>query len=211
MPSTDRPGRSRVSWWHAVLVAVMLAVTGCGNEDAATAPQAQTDDPGVVHIHGLGINPSDGALYAATHTGLFVVRDGTATRVTDRYQDTMGFTVAGPNHFLGSGHPDIRDKHLYDPSRRPLLGLIESRDSGRTWQPLSLLGAADFHALRMAHGRVYGYDATGQRLMATSDRRRWQVRSNVALVHFAVSPADPSVVVAATERGLVLSTDGGRG
>jgi hypothetical protein len=193
-----------------VVVAIMVAAAGCDTGQSVTAPQAQTDDPGVVHIHGLGINPSDGALYAATHTGLFVIRDGSATRVADRYQDTMGFTVAGPNYFLGSGHPDPRDAHLYDPSRRPLLGLIESRDAGRTWQPLSLLGAADFHALRVAHGRVYGYDATGERLMATGDRQRWQVLSKRGLVDFAVSPADPSVVVAATERGLVVSTDGGR-
>ena len=48
-------------------------------------------DPGLVHVHGLGINPTDGALYAATHTGLFIVRDGHASRVADRHQDTMGF------------------------------------------------------------------------------------------------------------------------
>ena len=38
----------------------------------------------------------------------------------------MGFTVAGPDHFLGSGHPDFRDTKLYDPNKRPLLGLTES-------------------------------------------------------------------------------------
>jgi hypothetical protein len=67
------------------------------------------EDPGVVHVHGLGINPKDGGLYAATHTGLFVIGDGTATRVSGRLQDTMGFTVVGPDHFIGSGHPDFRD------------------------------------------------------------------------------------------------------
>jgi hypothetical protein len=33
----------------------------------------------------------------------------TAERLGDRYQDTMGFTIVGPNRFLGSGHPDLRD------------------------------------------------------------------------------------------------------
>jgi hypothetical protein len=81
----------------------------------------------------------------------------------------MGFTVVGPDHFLGSGHPDVRDKQLYDLQRRPLLGLVESRDADRNWQPLSLLGEADFHALRVAHGLVYGYDATRQRFMVSAD------------------------------------------
>jgi hypothetical protein len=164
----------------------------------------------VVHVHGLGINPRDGALFAATHTGLFAIGDGTATRVTERFQDTMGFTVVGPDHFLGSGHPDFRDTKLTVPNKRPLLGLVESRDAGRSWQPLSLLGDADFHALEVAHGLVYGYDATGQRFMASGDRRRWQVRSTVELVGFAVSPADPKLVLATTGRTLLRSTDGGR-
>ena len=46
--------------------------------------------------------------------------------------------------------------------------------------------------------------------MVTSDRRRWQVRSKLELTGFAVSPADPELVVAATERGLARSRDGGR-
>jgi hypothetical protein len=198
--------------WHAkvTLVALALVTAGCGRDQPAPPAPGLTNDPGVVHVHGLGINPADGTLNAATHTGLFAIRDGRASRVANRYQDTMGFTVVGPDQFLGSGHPDFRDKQLYDPNRRPLLGLTESRDAGRTWQPLSLLGEADFHALEVAHGLVYGYDATGQRFMVTSDRRRWQVRSTVELVGFAVSAADPKLVVGTTGRRLLRSVDGGR-
>jgi hypothetical protein len=194
----------------AIVLLAALVLAGCGS-DPPPAPSAKVaDDPGLIHVHGLGINPADGRLYAATHTGLFTVRDGAGQRVADRLQDTMGFTVVGPDHFLGSGHPDFRDPQLYDPDRRPLLGLIESRDAGRSWQPLSLLGEADFHALQVAHGLVYGYDASGGRFMVTGDRRHWQVRSKLELTSFAVSPADPELVMAATERGLVRSRDGGR-
>ncbi|MEJ7704408.1 MAG: hypothetical protein WKF47_12385 [Geodermatophilaceae bacterium] len=50
--------------------------------------------------------PHDGVLYAATHSGLFRLPEGgDPERVANRYQDTMGFTVTGPNTFLGS---DIR-------------------------------------------------------------------------------------------------------
>src|SRR5918992_2246739 len=68
-------------------------------------------DPGPIHVHGLGINPADGSLFIATHTGLFRVgRDSQrAVRVGDRFQDTMGFSVVGADRFLGSGHPDARD------------------------------------------------------------------------------------------------------
>jgi hypothetical protein len=210
-PGGRRPGLGGLAGRLAVALVILVVGAGCSDGDRAAAPsQAVAEDPGVVHIHGLGINPRDGALLAATHTGLFVIGDGTATRVTERLQDTMGFTVVGPDYFLGSGHPDFRDTQLTVPNKRPLLGLVESRDAGRSWQPLSLLGEADFHALEVAHGLVYGYDATGQRFMVTSDRSRWQVRSSVELAGFAVSPTDPELVVATTGRVLLRSTDGGR-
>ena len=199
----------RLARWLAVALLVAVGA-GCSPDRPAPSSLPVAEDPGVVHVHGLGVNPRDGALVAATHTGLFVIGDGTATRVTDRLQDTMGFTVVGPDHFLGSGHPDFRDKQLTVPNRRPLLGLVESRDAGRSWQPLSLLAEADFHALEVAHGLVYGYDATGQRFMVSPDRHRWQVRSTVQLVGFAVSLTDPKLVVGTTGRTLVRSTDGGR-
>jgi hypothetical protein len=167
-------------------------------------------DPGLVHIHGLGTNPQDGALYAATHTGLFVVRDGGTSRVADRHQDTMGFTVIGPDHFIASGHSDFRDPKLLKAGRPPLLGLVESRDAGRNWEPASLLGEVDFHVLEVAHANVYGFDATSGRFMVSSDRRRWQTRSTASLTDFAVSPRDGELIIAATGRGLMGSADGGR-
>ena len=194
----------------ALVLLAALVMAGCGSDPPAPPSATVAEDPGLIHVHGLGINPADGTLYAATHTGLFTVRNGAGQRVADRLQDTMGFTVVGPDHFLGSGHPDFRDKQLTLPDRRPLLGLIESRDAGGSWQPLSLLGEADFHTLQVAHGLVYGYDATGGRFMVSGDRRHWQVRSELELTSFAVSPTDPELVVAATERGLVRSRDGGR-
>ena len=52
----------------------------------------------------------------------------------------------------------------------PLLGLIESTDAGKTWEPISLLGEADFHVLRSAGKHVYGYDASNDRLLAEHRR-----------------------------------------
>lgn len=159
---------------------------------------------GMEHVHGLGVNPAGGQLYAATHFGVFAVGDdGTATRVGSA-QDMMGFTVTGPDEFLGSGHPDFVEDD------EPLLGLIQSSDAGRAWTPLSLRSEADFHALRVAHDRVWGYDSTSGTLMSTADRKQWQNLSRLPLRDFAVSPADPNVLMATTQQGPVRSGDGGK-
>ena len=70
-------------------------------------------------------------MFVATHTGLFRAgrEQARAVRVAGRHQDTMGFTVVGPDRFLGSGHPDGRE------NLPPFLGLIESRDAGASWTP----------------------------------------------------------------------------
>jgi len=169
-------------------------------------------DSGPVHVHGLGINPADGALFIATHTGLYRSGEGESksTRVGDIRQDTMGFTIAGANHFLGSGHPDLRQ------DLPPLLGLIESTDEGRSWEPISLLGEADFHVLRSAGDRVYGYDSSNDRLMVSGDAGRSWVEAErpAPLVDLAADPSDSLHVVAAAAsdlaQGLYESRDGGR-
>ena len=202
-----RGKRPRARLWAAGLllaVAAALAVFAIqARQDSDGAPV--TNDPGVAHVHGLGINPANGDVYAATHLGVFrITKGGKATRIADRYQDTMGFTVVGPDHFLASGHPDLRE------DLPPLLGLLESTDAGRTWEEKSLLGEADFHALRYMHGTIYGYDSTGSGFMVSRDGRRWDTRSKTTLRDFAVSPKDPEVVLATTPNGLERSEDGGR-
>lgn len=190
----------------AVIVgAVFLAQRPSPGQDEATAP---FPDPGLVHVHGLGVDPADGALYAASHMGLFRLPNdqaGEAVRVADRWQDTMAFTVVGPNRFLASGHPDMRE------DKPVLLGLIESRDAGQTWQALSLEGRSDFHALQPAGQVLYGYDSAAEQLLITRDWQHWEPRAALALIAMAVDPADADVVLASTTEGqLQRSEDGGR-
>lgn len=178
-------------------------------QDSVSSRLAPLDfEPGVIHVHGLGVDPADGALYAATHSGLFrIPESGDAVRVANRAQDTMGFSVVGPHTFIGSGHPDFREDNV----RPPLLGLLESRDAGQTWKRVSLHGEADFHVLRQAHdGRTYGYDSTSGRLLVSSDGRSWDQRAALQMWDFAVSPSDPDWIRATTTKGLVQSLDGGR-
>jgi Sortilin, neurotensin receptor 3, len=215
-----QPSVPRGLLFFAVLGAIGLIVAGVllwqanGDEDGFSGVAGA--DPGPVHVHGLGVNPADDALFIATHTGLFRVEQGDrkAVRVGERYQDTMGFTIVGPNRFLGSGHPDINEARAKNlPS---LLGLIESTDSGESWQPISLSGEADFHVLRFAGERVYGYDASNDRLLVSGDRgRSWQeLEKPGPLVDLAVDPRDDRRIVVASagglEEGLFESRDGGK-
>ena len=201
-----------------MLLAVAVVVSQAVDDDAPrTFADLPRRDPGPVHVHGLGVNPADRALFIATHTGLYRVREGErkAKRVGgDRYQDTMGFTIIGPNRFLGSGHPDVNEAR--EQGLPPLLGLIESDDAGRSWESISLLGEADFHVLRFSGERVYGYDASNDRLLASRDRgRSWnELRPPGPIVDLAASAREPDrIVVAAAgalEQGLFESRDAGR-
>lgn len=192
---------------------VGLAILGAcgGDEDQSRAPLLAADDPGVSHVHGLGVDPEDGQLFAATHYGLFALpEEGVATRIAGRFQDTMGFVVAGPNRFLGSGHPDIQDEELHRKGKPPHLGLIESVDAGSTWKSLSLLGDADFHAIAVTGDTIAAYDSTGDRLMTSRDGRNWETKaSGIGMSAVALDPANPQRLVGVTPAGLEGSGDGG--
>lgn len=211
-PAPKTPTRSRTRtrtgpatgrMWLAGAALAALVVTGVllvnrGDDSGGGGAE-------IGHVHGLGINPADGQLYAAAHNGVFRLPDGgEAARVGDGAQDTMGFTIVGPDRFLASGHPGPFEN---GPDH---LGLIESTDAGVSWQVRSLAGEADLHALRHRHDTVYGYNAVTGRFMASPDGTRWQDRSGIELADFAVSPTDPDLVLATTRDGLARSVDGGR-
>jgi photosystem II stability/assembly factor-like uncharacterized protein len=205
--------RRRAGVVSAALAA--LAIAACGDDEngggagGSAGGQGGSAGQGPVHVHGLGINPKDGSLFIATHTGLFRAAPGEsrASRVGDSTQDTMGFTVAGDDRFLGSGHPGE-----FENAVNPL-GLIRSSDAGRSWETVSLSGEADFHVLRWADGTVYGVDSASGRLMVSGDSgESWQQRSPPApLLDLAPHPRDPQRLVASGEGGLYSSGDGGRG
>lgn len=188
----------------ALMAASVLAA--CGRSDSLAPPGAPNaaEETALGHVHGLGVDPGDGTLYVASHFGVFrVADDGTRERVADRWQDTMGFAIVGPGHFLGSGHPDLRERL---PSS---LGLIESTDGAQSWDTVSLLGDADLHAIEPVGDLIYAYDSTNGSLLMTADRKNWTTISTQPLYDLATNPIDPTTVYATTDRGvLVQSTNG---
>ena len=185
----------------------LTALSGCGGSDspAPTGAPNAAEEAELGHVHGLGVDPGDGTLYVASHFGVFrIADDGARERVADRWQDTMGFAIVGPGHFLGSGHPDLRERL---PSS---LGLIESTDGAKTWDTVSLLGDADLHAIEPVGDRIYAYDSTTGSLLLTTDRKNWTTISTQPLYDLAANPADPTIVYATTDRGALISSKNGQ-
>jgi hypothetical protein len=209
-PQRKLPDSTRgqdVKFWILIVAAVAVLLATLQLIRNQTGESGALTQRGVVHIHGLGVNPSDGALYIATHTGMWrISRGGTKPQpIGKSHQDTMGFTIVGPNHFLGSGHPD-------NFNQPPLLGLIESTDRGVSWKPISLLGEADFHILRALGRRVYGYDVSHGRLLVSHDSgKSWaKLRLPEPIIDLVVNSSQPRRLFASTDRAVITSSDEGR-
>ncbi|NEK87369.1 exo-alpha-sialidase [Blastococcus saxobsidens] len=136
----------------------------------------------------------------ATHEGLITIGDDGRPAAVGPVIDLMGFTVAGPHHYLASGHPGLRTD-LPNP-----VGLIESTDGGKSWTPLSRAGESDFHALTaLPGGGALGYDGS---LRRTADGSGWEPLETPAEPH-TLSAALDGPVLATTGAGLLRSTDAG--
>ena len=182
--------------------AAMLLLASCsvdGEGDAGVAQRTR-----FAHVHDLGVNPTDDRLYVASHTGVFRLESDGFSRVADRYQDTMAFAIAGPDRFLASGHPDLRE------DLPTFLGLIESTDAARTWTPVSLSGEADFHALETVGGTIYGLDSPSGDLLVSRDGTRWESWGRVPAVDLAADPDGRRVVLYTDPRGGLRRLQSGR-
>jgi photosystem II stability/assembly factor-like uncharacterized protein len=159
------------------------------------------------HVHGLAWDPADPSrLLIATHHGLLALEDGKLEAVSERRDDFMGFSAhpGGNGVFLASGHPAGGGN----------LGVIVSRDGGRTWQALSpgAGGPVDFHQMDVSKANpeimvgVYGS------IQASRDGgRTWTVtgRPPAPMIGLALSGDAPETIYAATQGGLFESPDFG--
>ncbi|EFQ82884.1 BNR/Asp-box repeat protein [Aeromicrobium marinum DSM 15272] len=196
----------------AVLIPLLLLVA-CAGSPPADAPGADVtgvpfEDFG--HVHGVATNPADGSVYVAAHAGVYRLDPtaNTGIRMAGRVQDTMGFTAAGPDTFLGSGHPDLRE------DLPPNLGLIRSTDAGRTWDAVSLSGEADLHAMDTADDLIMAYDALSGRVISTTDGTTWETVAAGEVRDLAVAPdgtvwsVDAAGALATASGGAWVAADG---
>ncbi len=212
-------GRRRGAVAYLALAVALLLLAGGLYAWQGARGGADGARPAIRHVHGLAVDPYDPArLYVATHDGLWTWRepDGWQGRVGPVI-DLMGFNPgAAPGEFFSSGHPGPGTR-MPNP-----VGLIRSRDGGRTWEILSLAGEVDFHVLAVSPAggrRVYGF-YYGDGLFYRSDDggRTWSRQRVAALagpdgrgpLQLVAHPADPDTLLAAGESGLLRSADGGR-
>ncbi|WP_224404082.1 F510_1955 family glycosylhydrolase [Pseudonocardia sp. ICBG1034] len=217
-PPVDRTnlklGRPRAPLTYAVLTAgIAVLLMGCGGPAQPAAAPATAGTAGVFeqvgHVHGVGVDPADGSTVIAGHHGLFsLTAEGTVTPRQNPQAggpDLMGFTVAGPNTYLASGHPAPQDTSTPNP-----LGLVRSTDRGATWEPISLHGEVDFHALDVDGTVVAGLDATrGLLLTSTDSGQNWQQGASLSALDIALAPGENTRILATTEAGVMASHDGG--
>lgn len=197
--------RSPTTARGAAAAALILTVAACSSAATTSTAEAEQDvvPAQLGHVHGVGLNPTDGLVYAATHHGLFVVDGPTTRRVGEGRQDTMGFTVTGPDSFLASGHPAPGQD---GPAN---VGLLASQDAGATWETVSGQGS-DFHALTATGDHVYGLDsATGVLSRSSDGGLTWQDGAPLPARAVDADPARAATLLATTETGLVVSDDGG--
>lgn len=193
-----------------VLVAALTALLADHGGLASAAPD------GVVqfhHIHGLAVDPKDGSvLFVATHGGLLrVVQDRQWEWVGEARHDYMGFThhPLEQGTVFVSGHP--QGGALPNP-----MGLLVSRDGGRTWRPLALRGQVDFHAMTISAdgGTLYGWNVMGSpglyRVSAKDGAwKRLDALGLQGVSSLAGHPKEPESLLAGTRSGLLVSRDGG--
>ena len=198
-------GQGRIA---LVALAVAASTAACGVDDeagpAGNEEQAASGSLPSAHIHGVGVNPTDGEVYLASHDGLFRLHELGAGegdwQLVSPAIDLMGFAIAGPDHFYASGHPGP-GVDLPDP-----VGLIESTDGGSTWEPLSRQGQSDFHTMTVSDGGVLGFDGA---LRTTADGGTWEDGAIPADPYSLAADAGGRTVLATTQQGVLRSSDGG--
>ena len=164
-----------------------------------------------IHVHGLGIDPSDSSiLYIATHGDFYKSVNGeTPVKVDKQRADYMAFnapqTAGIP--LYSSGHPATGGN----------TGLIKSTDGGQTWDVVATVldPPVDFHAMTVSKSdpnTIIGYDSGGRGLFKTTDAgKTWEKLDNPPaqyVTSLAISPTDPKIVFAGTNNGLYESDDG---
>ena len=216
----------------AVLIAALsVAAAGCGGDDETAQvppPPTSTSEPAPspapptsganAFIGSIAVDPKDGTVMLGTGLGLFRIPPGAseAERVTGELQGPDGsgpvssnlvVRYAAPGELIASGHPESGGALPEN------LGLIRSRDSGDTWEPVLELGQSDYHILQVSGKRVVGVKAEETDIQVNPDitaggfepRTPPDVPTDVVF-----DPQDPKRMVVATKQGTFTSDNEGR-
>ena len=196
------------------VIAAVYAATGCGGD--STGSHLPDGDPGPVHVHGLAA-ASYQRTFVAAHTGVFIVSPGTVPgkRRIGKPFDVTAIVRLPDRSLLASGHPNPHNSPHTQTADGPksLLGVIRSRDEGRTWTPLALAGKRYFSLMKASGRVIYGFDPVARELLTSADGgRRWHVAGAPPkdLYDFGVGFYQARRLAATSPEGSWLSQDAGR-
>jgi photosystem II stability/assembly factor-like uncharacterized protein len=206
--------RSNKNKFIVVAIGIAIVVVGAGIAISMRVPASPSvSDSRTIpwlHVHGLGIDPSESSiLYIATHGDFYQSMNGAPPVKVDKVgADYMAFN-APPK----VGHPLYASGH---PSMGGNTGLIRSTDGGQTWERVSnvLEPPVDFHAMAVSKSDpniIIGFDSAGRGLFRTVDSgKTWEMMEYPDYVlSLAISPQDSQMVFAGTRNGIFQSTDAG--
>lgn len=192
--------------WMALAALSLFVLTGCASGPAAPV-QLQ-------HVHGLGFTVDGTQLFVPAHDGFRVYSNGTWQVPDTPKHDYMGY-VATDDGFYSSGHP-ASGSSLPNP-----LGLVKSKDGGKSLTTLGFQGEIDFHGMGVGfktHAIYVMNPVPTAKLKAgmhysLDDGKTWKPSAAQGLtaepIQIAVHPTKSNVVAVASEGGLFLSTDHG--
>jgi photosystem II stability/assembly factor-like uncharacterized protein len=198
----------------AIAIAIGVGIAASMGGYADKTPSSGSENSRTVswiHVHGLGIDPSDPhVLYIATHGDFYKsVNDGTPVKVDKQRADYMAFNAPQTEGvpLYASGHPATGGN----------MGLVKSTDGGQTWQLVSttvLDPPVDFHAMSVSKSDpniIIGFDSGGRGLFKTTDAgKTWDKFDYPGryVTSLAISPSDPNLIFAGTSDGIYQSNDG---
>lgn len=206
---TAREGTGKCKPSRSIWIALVAAVLAIGYiPPTALSARDVTALDSLPHIHGMAVDRADPRrLYLATHGGLYTATpEGWVTLVGDSADDLMGFAAHPSDEqvLYTSGHPPGGGN----------LGFLRSEDGGRTWTRLAegVRGPVDFHAMDVSKADPNVIYGVFQGLQISRDGGfTWKIRGSApnGIYDLAASAVDPARIYAATQNGLMLSTNAG--
>jgi photosystem II stability/assembly factor-like uncharacterized protein len=188
----------------AAAAAALAAATGMAAEPGTLGELLQN-----THVHGLAVDRGDPErLLVATHHRLYAAQpDGMVDQVSPRQDDLMGFSAhpTEPDVNYASGHPAGGGN----------LGVIRSDDGGQSWALVSpgANGPVDFHQMTVSPADpsvIYG--VYGELQASRDSGKSWEIVGPApkGIIALAASSLEADLLYAGTERGILMSRDGGR-
>jgi hypothetical protein len=177
---------------------------------------AQDAEVTLRHAHGLGYSADGRRIKIPNHYGIAVHTDGRWSMAPGAAHDYMGFVVTR-DFIFSSGH--------FSPGGGrggAVLGLMRSRDGGKSWTVLGFENEAEFHLVAAGYetNALYVYSPAPNSRMPRPGLYRmvgegleWRIAEARGMrgevFKLTVHPTDQATLAAATSDGLFLSRNGG--